>query len=326
MDKRKPFEQLDDAVQAILSHSTAALPQVEDEVEALVRLAGELRHLPSPEFKVKLKNQLEEKTMSTATSNPARTGFHTITPYLQVRQADELVGFIKKAFAGEETFRGGPGSEGGMHCEMRIGDSMLMIGGGPQWRGAPKPTAIHLYVSDADSLYHRAVEAGATVLNPLTNQSYGDREGCVQDPFGNHWYIATNAATGAAPAGLRTVTLSLHPKGAESVIAFLRQAFEAEEVFRAASPQGVIQHAQLRIGDSMLEIGEAHGQYQPMPSAIFLYLPDARASYEKALQAGATSVWAPAEMYGDLMAGISDPFGNDWYLATHLESVAPTGR
>jgi PhnB protein len=104
-------------------------------------------------------------------------------------------------------------------------------------------------------------------------------------------------------------------------MAFLKQAFDAEEVFRAASPEGVIHHAQVRIGKSILEIGEAHGQYQPIPGAIFLYVPDAAASYKRALEAGASSLWSPAEMYGDLMSGVADPFGNDWYIATHLGSA-----
>lgn len=322
MNKRSSIEQLEQAMQQVLSDRGAPLPQVEGEVGRLLQIAAGLRDLPRPTFKAKLKRELEEKTMSTATvSSPARAGFTTITPYLQVRKANELVEFIKNAFGGEEIFRSGPGSEGGMHCEMRIGDSMLMIGGGPAWRGTPKPSAIHLYVKDADTTYQGALAAGATVLNELTDQPYGDREGCVKDAFGNHWYIATNRATGAAPSGLGNVTLSLHPKGADKLMAFLKQAFDAEEVFRAASPEGVIHHAQVRIGNSILEIGEAHGQYQPIPGAIFLYVPDAAASYKRALEAGASSLWSPAEMYGDLMSGVADPFGNDWYIATHLGSA-----
>jgi PhnB protein len=101
----------------------------------------------------------------------------------------------------------------------------------------------------------------------------------------------------------------------------LKQVFDAEEVFRSASPEGVIHHAQVRIGNSILKIGEAHGHYQPMPSAIFSYVPDAAASYKRALDAGATSLWAPAQVYGDLMSGVADPFGNEWYIARHLGSV-----
>ena len=321
MARRSQIEKLDQAIEAVLTGSTRLAPQ-QGKMALLIRLASELRNLPRPDFKARLKAELEEKIMATITSTaiPIRKGFHTITPYLQVREAAELVEFITLAFGGQETFRGGPGSEGGMHCEMRLGESMLMIGGGPAWRGTPKPTAIHLYVSNVDELYNRGLQAGATVLNPLTEQSYGDREGCVKDPFGNHWYIATNRKTGGPPQGLRTVTVSLHSRGADNVITFLKEAFAADEVFRAASPEGVIHHAQVKIGDSMIEVGEAHGQYQPMPTAIFLYVPDAAATYRSSMQAGATSLWEPAEMYGDLMAGIRDPFGNEWYIATHREN------
>jgi PhnB protein len=324
MASRNRIEQLDQAVQTVLAGGQLSLEQLPEEIRSLVHLAADLRDLPRPDFKLKLKIELENKTMPSAIKpSPIRKGFHTITPYLQVRQAEKLINFIQRAFGGTETFRGGPGSEGGMHCEMQVGDSMLMIGGGPAWRGTPKPTAIHLYATNVDELYHRALDAGATVLNELTEQPYGDREGCVQDPFGNHWYIATNRQTGGPREGLRTVTLSLHPREAGNVISFLKKAFDGKEEFRAASPEGIIQHAQIRIGDSVLEVGEAHGQYQPMPTAIFLYVEDAGAMYAKALEAGATSLWPPAEMYGDLMSGIKDPFGNEWYVATHLDTTNP---
>jgi PhnB protein len=321
MARRSQIEKLDQAIEAVLTGSTR-LASEQGAVDLLIRLASELRNLPRPGFRARLKAELEGKTMATITSTVSaiRKGFHTITPYLQVREAAELIDFITRAFGGQETFRGGPGSEGGMHAEMRIGESMLMIGGGPAWRGTPKPTAIHLYVPNVDDLYKQALEAGATILNPLTQQPYGDREGCVKDPFGNHWYIATNRQTGGPPQGLRTITVSLHSRGADKVITFLKEAFAGDEVFRAASPEGVIHHAQVRVGDSMIEIGEAHGQYQPMPTAIFLYVPDAAATYRGSVQAGATSLWEPAEMYGDLMAGIRDPFGNEWYIATHREN------
>ena len=321
MARHRASEQLEQAIQALLAGAGMNSLPAEGETASLIRLAALLRDLPRPEFKARLRAKLEGKMVPPAVSTATyiREGFHTLTPYLQVREAPELIDFITRAFGGQETFRGGPGSEGGLHCEMSIGDSMLMIGGGAAWRGTPKPTAIHLYVPNVDELYERALAAGATVLNPLTEQPYGDREGCVKDPYGNHWYIATNRETGGAPSGHRTVTLSLHPVGAPRVIEFMKQALDAEEAFRAASPEGVIHHAQIRIGDSMVEIGEAHGQYQPMPTAIFLYVKDAIATYRKALQADATSLWEPTEMYGDLMSGVRDPFGNDWYIATHQE-------
>ena len=78
-------------------------------------------------------------------------------------------------------------------------------------------------------------------------------EGCVNDVFGIIGTLRRIARRATAPAGFGRVTLSLHPKGVEKVMAFLKQAFDAEEVFRSASPEGVIHHAQVRIGNSMFE-------------------------------------------------------------------------
>jgi len=118
-------------------------------------------------------------------------GYHTITPYLMVQEAAQLIDFVKQAFAATETFRT-TGSAGGIHAEVRIGDSMVMIGGGGAWKGEPMPAAIYLYMDDVDAVYQRALQAGATSLTEPADQSYGDRVAGVKDPFGNVWYIATH--------------------------------------------------------------------------------------------------------------------------------------
>jgi PhnB protein len=116
----------------------------------------------------------------------------------------------------------------------------------------------------------------------------------------------------------------LHPLRAAPVADFLKRAFGAEESGRYASPDGVIHHTTVRIGDSNLEMGEAHGPYQPMPTTFYLYVPDADALYARALQAGAVSVHPVADQpYGDRSGGVKDPFGNTWYIATHIRDVQP---
>src|SRR5437868_1730378 len=118
-------------------------------------------------------------------------GYHTITPYLTVQEAAQLINFVKQAFAATETFRT-TGSAGGIHAEARIGDSMVMIGGGGAWKGEPMPAAIYLYMEDVDAVYRRALEAGAASLTEPEDQPYGDRMAGVKDQFGNVWYIATH--------------------------------------------------------------------------------------------------------------------------------------
>ena len=316
------IEQLDEAIDALLSNPDATLPAVDASAGALLRVAVELRHLPRADFKSSLKADLERRASVTkAAVKPIREGFHTITPYLIVEKASELIDFVKQAFGAEELYRG-TGSAGGIHCEIMIGDSIVMMGGGEAVRHASTPTGIHLYVKDADSVYERALDAGATSLHKPVDQPYGDREASVKDLSGNHWYIATHKATGHMPEGLRTVTPFLHPRGAPQFIEFLERAFGAEEKSRYQSADGVIHHATVGIGDSMIEMGEAHGPWQPMPTTFFLYVDDVDRWYGRAVAAGAASQSEPADQpYGDRVAGVSDPFGNTWYLATHISDA-----
>ena len=253
-------------------------------------------------------------------------GYHTITPYLVAQDAPALIDFVKQVFGGEETFRT-IGSAGGIHAEMRVGDSMLMMGGGSpelSWSGQTWPTALHVYVKDTDAAYERALKAGAQSIQPPADQEYGERSGSVRDRAGNHWYIATAKGEKYIPEGLRTVNPYLHPLRGEPLISFLKRALGAEELAKYASPDGVIHHAQIKIGDSVLEMGEAHGPYQPMPAMFYLYVPNVDAMYSRAVNAGATSTGEPADQpYGDRTASVKDAFGNQWYLATHIKDMQP---
>jgi PhnB protein len=322
------IEQLDEAVESILASSGASsgptLPYLDERLDSsiagLLAVAAELRHLPRQEFKARLMTDLARRaSMTRAAVKPIREGFHTVTPYLIVHGAAGLIDFVKQAFGAEELYRG-TGTAGGIHAEVKIQDSLVMIGGGEVLNRPSTPTSIHLYVKDADAVYNRALEAGAASLHKPVDQPYGDREAGVKDMVGNHWYIATHKATGHAPEGLRAVTPFLHPRGAAQLIGFLERAFGAEEQSRTQSADGVIRHATVKIGDSMIEMGEAHGPWQPMPTTFFLYVDDVDAWYERAVAAGAVSRGAPADQpYGDRVGGVADPFDNLWYIATHIK-------
>lgn len=251
-----------------------------------------------------------------------REGFTSVTPYLAVHRAAELIDFIKDAFGATETFRQ-PGPSGGiMHAEVKIGDSMMMIGGSLDMPYPETPAALHYYVNDVDAVYRRSLAAGATSLHEPQDQQYGERGGSVKDAFGNHWYLATPLAGRSIPEGLHSVTPYLHPRSAAQVIDFLKRAFAAEELARYADEAGVIHHATVKIGDATIEMGEANGPYQPMPSAIFLYVPDVDATHGRAVEAGATVVRPPADQpYGERMSWVTDPFGMHWYIASHLKET-----
>jgi PhnB protein len=268
-------------------------------------------------FRAMMKEQEKKKPAV----DPVPKGYRTVTPYLIAADGPGLMEFAKQAFGAEETFRS-VGSAGGLHGEVRIGDSMLMVGGGipgREFRATPNTHAIHLYVPDCDAVYQRALQAGATSIDEPRDQEYGERSASVKDLAGNYWYIATHRGETYTPKGLNTVNAYLHPLRAEPVINFLKRAFGAQELAKYASPDGVVHHAEIRVGDSVVEMGEAHGKYEPMPTMFYLYVADCDAVYRRALAAGATSIAEPQNHpYGDRSGGVTDPFGNKWYIATHI--------
>lgn len=125
------------------------------------------------------------------------------------------------------------------------------------------------------------------------------------------------------PEGYRTVSPYLVVRDVSGLIDFLKQVFEAEEMRRTSLPDGRIMHAEVRIGDSVVMMGEG-GENQPtMQSMLHVYLKDTDSVYKRALAAGATSLREPVdEFYGDRTAGVQDAFGNQWWLATHIEDVS----
>jgi PhnB protein len=323
MPERDPIDRLDAMIDAVLA---GAAPPDAAGLEDLLGVAATLRGLPSEAFRERLGAALASAAERapgggdmTTTATTAVPATRTLVPYLRAERITELLDFVARAFGAEETLRT-TGSAGGLHAEVRIEDSRLMMGGAPGMAGAP--TALHVYVEDADAVHARAVAAGATTMHGPVDQPYGDREASVRDPFGNHWYIATHTAspaTGHRPPGLGAVTPYLHPRGAARLIDFLAAAFGAEATERHLTPEGAVQHAKVRIGDSFVEMGEAHGPWQPMPAMFYLYVDDVDAFYTRALAAGASAVEAPADQpYGERRAAVTDPAGDVWYLAAAL--------
>lgn len=130
---------------------------------------------------------------------PVPDGYHTVTPYLVVRDAAAAIAFYAKAFGAEELFRmPGPGGVV-MHAELKLGDSIVMLGeespqmgtSAPQTIGG-SPVSLMVYLNDVDASFARAAQAGCTVEMPPTDMFWGDRYGKLQDPFGHHWSLATH--------------------------------------------------------------------------------------------------------------------------------------
>ena len=127
-------------------------------------------------------------------------GYRSVTPYLVLGHAAQAIEFYKQAFGAVELMRMQAPSGGKvMHAELKIGDSIVMLGDDMGESGMRAPTslggagsAVFLYVKDADASFARAVRAGATVVRPLADMFWGDRYGRLRDPFGHIWGIATH--------------------------------------------------------------------------------------------------------------------------------------
>ncbi len=127
------------------------------------------------------------------------------------------------------------------------------------------------------------------------------------------------------PEGYQTVIPYLLVEGAAELTTFLTDAFDAKVRQRLDRPDGSVMHVELEIGDSIVMIGEPMAQFGAMPSSIYLYVEDCDAIYQRALEAGATSIMQPTDMphAGERYGGVKDPSGNLWWVATHIEDVSP---
>jgi uncharacterized glyoxalase superfamily protein PhnB len=124
-------------------------------------------------------------------------GYHSVTPNLMVSGAPNAIDFYKKALGAEERGRFAAPDGTIMHAEIKIGDSIIMLGEEmPEHGGkSPKslggtPVALFVYQDNVDTAWRRAIDAGGKEIMPLIDQFWGDRAGCFEDPFGHRWWLA----------------------------------------------------------------------------------------------------------------------------------------
>jgi uncharacterized glyoxalase superfamily protein PhnB len=122
------------------------------------------------------------------------------------------------------------------------------------------------------------------------------------------------------PESYNSVSVYILADGAQRLIDFLMQAFDAVPVRRFDSPDGKIKHAEVRIGDTIVMIADSIEGYPAVPAWVHVYVPDAQATYKKALAAGAVSVQEPVQKPDDpdLRGGVKDSCGNTWWISTQL--------
>jgi uncharacterized glyoxalase superfamily protein PhnB len=313
MTERPLDDRLNDLVDLIVARGDATAALRDPVLAPLARIAADLRQYPRPAFKSRLRTHLERSVTMTATAavRALREGFTTVTPYLRA-SGPGLVEFLARVFDATETFstRGGGG---GMHREVRIGDSMLMIGEGGGGEGGVmpiRPMAFHVSVPDVDATFRRAMAAGATSMGDPADQAYGERSGFVKDAFGNQWYIGTPLGPQSVLHSLRTVTPFLHARGASGYAGFLVAALDGVAELRHEEPAGHLRYVRIRIGDAAIELSEN----DPMPGSFMLYVPDPEASYRRAIEAGATSLAEPFDQPYGRTAWVQDPAGSQWFF------------
>jgi PhnB protein len=133
--------------------------------------------------------------------------------------------------------------------------------------------------------------------------------------------MTTATKVKAVPEGHPTVSPYLVVSGVSKLIDFVKQVFGATEVYVSRRPDGTVGHAEVKIGDSIVMMGEG-ANIKSFPAMLHLYMEDCDAVYRRAIEAGAKSVREPADQpYGDRTGGVEDAFGNQWWIATHVEDV-----
>ncbi len=134
------------------------------------------------------------------------------------------------------------------------------------------------------------------------------------------------------PDGYHSVQPYLYIRGAAQAVDFYKKALGATEIMRMPAPDGRLMHAEIRLGDSVVMLADEHPEreiYSPAhfggsTASLLLYVENCDAVYKQALAAGAKSVREPTDQfYGDRMAGVEDPFGYQWFIATHIKDVSP---
>ncbi len=125
------------------------------------------------------------------------------------------------------------------------------------------------------------------------------------------------------PDGYTTVTPYLTIENPEAVMDFLEKTFDAKETYAMRDDKGQVQHAEMKVGTSMIMLGRARGEHHARPGNYYVYVEDCDALYKKALAAGARSLSEPADQfYGDRHGGVTDSEGNNWWIGTHIEDLS----
>src|SRR5215831_831522 len=315
------IEHLNQAIERMLAQNDGRVTKAGTAIEPLVRIAADLRNLPSASFKARLKSELGGKKHMSTVAEPVAAVRVTATPRLAFRDPAKAIEFYQRALGAKEQFRFQIGNDI-PHAELTIGDSAINITG--EWPEGGRfsaetlghsPVWMSVQVADVDTFTEHAVAQGMRLVREPKDQFYGHRDAMLEDPFGYTWSVFTvteempveemhrrmqgltqgagGEATGKTgvspvPRGFRTLTPYLVAADGMALLDFVHKAFDAEEIMRAVMPTGV--HGEMRIGDTTLMMGGGlPGKTFPgtlQPGALHVYVEDADAITKKAIAAG----------------------------------------
>lgn len=283
---------------------------------------------------------------------PTRPGFHTVTPYLIVRELEPMVDFLKQAFGATEHFRT-TGSAGGTHLEMRIGDSMIMLSGGRQEKPTdPMPIMLFLYLDDVDGTYDAALAAGATSIMAPTDGAFGEPRGAgIQDFSGNQWFFSNWADRPDAPPGYvepvpaeaATETTDTIPmlsyENGPAALDWLATAFGFQEVTRWLDDDGRLSHGEMVTGSGRIMLStptptyesprhhrahcEAARAWSETPwviDGVLVYVDDVDQHYVQAKAAGATILGQLEDGFPGRRYRVEDVEGHRWMFMQRAQN------
>src|SRR5215831_5581725 len=214
---QKKIEQLNKTLDAMLARNDGRVSKAPEEIDGLVRIAAELRNLPSASFKARLKSELGGKKHMSTVAEPVRTALKSAAPRLTLRDAAKAIQFYKDALGATETFRFEAGGRVA-HAEIAIGNSKVMLA--DEWPEGGRfsaetlgnsPVGLVVEVADVDAAVEHAEAAGMKVARPVTDQFYGHRDVLLADPFGYVWNVFTVKESMSVEEMHRRMEKLMHP-------------------------------------------------------------------------------------------------------------------
>jgi uncharacterized glyoxalase superfamily protein PhnB len=258
-----------------------------------------------------------------------------VSPYLMVKKVQPIIDFLTKAFDAKEIRR--DTKDGRVrHAEVQICDSIVMMGEAEE--GTANPIDVHVYVPNVDEVFQKAKALGGQVVMEPAKKEDPDRRGGLKDPAGAAtWWIGTqvevkeNDGTNGDPKLLSwkpqsnnvvsPYIVSNHP---DETIKFAQAVFDAT-ILRKMEKDGKIHHAELKIGDSVVMVGDV-GSDKSIPIDIHVYVPDVDYTFERAKKAGGKVNMEVAQMDGDTdrRGGIQEAAGVvTWWIGSQVEVIKP---